>query len=348
MPGVTLEESVSVTNPLLQFAYQIDGILTDVEALEFVVTEIRTGVVMVATTAVDLRPVEDGGDRLGAGRYAPTFQPTSVGGWNSGTHEIMWAYKPILTGPTKRYAQRFEVLDTDTLASGAGYVGYIDTINLIDNTAFACYSMKLIHKAILEVSRQIQDLTGRFFDPQFLSVRFNGLGCRALPLGDPVIGLSKVAFTTSPTIVPSDEVTLTQLRVYNRHLHGLINPDDRDNPRIEFAVGGQFPKGRQNILLEGMFGYTEPDGSPVGTIPARLQKVAAILALRVLQDPFGLDVFTTNPGRIREAKTRDQQVKFGGVADGGVGNLTGDRIVDDILTLYMRPPHYGAVYGGLS
>jgi hypothetical protein len=69
------------------------------------------------------------------------------------------------------------------------------------------------------------------------------------------------------------------------------------------------------------------------------------LALRQLQDPFGLDVLISQPGRIRSARTRDQAVTFASARDGGIGALTGDRAVDDVLITYMRPPHFGAVAG---
>jgi hypothetical protein len=354
MPGIVIEESIGCTNPLLQFANQINGILTDVAELSFKVTEVRNGGEKVPETPVNLALCSEGGAKLGTGRYAATFQPTAPD-WLTGTHEILWTYKTDASDPAKLYAQRFEVLEPGVVAAGSGYVGYVNSIDLTENSAFSCYKLKSIQKVIIEVSRQIQYLTGRFFDPTFISAKLNGTDAGALVIGDPIIGISKLAIISGG---PADEVLdldLEYMRIYNRHIVGLINPDDRDNPRIEFSTDllpgkivaqGRFHRGRQNTLVEGMFGYTEPDGSPMGTLPARLQKAAGLMSLRLLQDPFGTDVFISNPGRIREAKTRDQQVKFGGVSDGGVGNLTGDRILDDILTEYLRPPQYGAIAPG--
>jgi hypothetical protein len=355
MPAVVIDETVSCTNPVLQFMHQVGGVMADVVELKFKVTVVKGGAERVPETVVNLDLCDDGGAKLGTGRYAAGFQPTVAGSWAAGTHEILWTYKTDLAGPDFIWSQRFEVLEAGLVAAGRGYVGYADSVDLAANSAFEGFKVKDIQRAVMEVSRQIQDLTGRFFDPTFVSTKYNGTNAGALPLGDPIIGLSKLSFVGGG---PADEVldiALDHLRIYNRHLEGLLNPDDRDNPRIEFSTDllpgrilaqGRFQLGRQNILVEGVFGYTEPDGSPIGTVPARLKKAAGILALRTLQDPFGVDVFTSNPGRIRSAQTRDQKIVFGGVNDGGVGNLTGDRIVDDILTTYLRPPHYGAVASG--
>jgi hypothetical protein len=174
-----------------------------------------------------------------------------------------------------------------------------------------------------------------------------------LPFYEVVISLSKISFIGSSTETPSlVDFDLRGFRIYNRHLQNLRQPDDRDNPRVEFVtelipgeilVQGAFQQGRQNLLVEGVFGYTEFDGSHIGRKPRRLARAAQILTLRRALDPFGADPFISQPGRIKEAKTRDQSVKFGGASDAGIGALTGDRIVDDILIPYMRPPYFVAV-----
>lgn len=358
MPGVVIEETVDCDNPLLQFAYQSDGRLADVASLKLKVTEVKSGTERLAETVVNLNDCSAGGQKLGTGRYVAIFTPASGSDWVIGTHEILWTYKVLATDPDSFWRQRFEVLDPSVVLGGAGYVGYADTVNLEANSAFSCFKTKQIQVTLMDVSRQIQDLTGRFFDPTFLSMELNGTSAGALPIGDPVIGISSLSFIGGGPAEQLLDIDITFLRIYNRHLTGLINPDDRDNPRVEFSTDllpgkilaqGRFAQGRKNIQLEGVFGYTEPDGSPIGTRPRRLARAAGILALRTLQDPFGVDVFTSQPGRIKGAKTRDQQVTFGSVRDGAVGPLTGDRIVDDLLIPFLRPPHYGAVArGGLT
>jgi hypothetical protein len=353
MPGIVVGESTSCSNPLVQFFHQAGGVMQDVAELSFRVIEKSTGTQRVATTVVNLAECPTGA-RVGPGRYAATFTPTSPT-WKPGTHEVQWTYKPVATDPARTWNQTFEVLETGIVASGVGYVGYNDTSELLANTVFACYAVRDLHTTLMEVAQQIRLLTGRFFDPTFLSIQHNATNAGALPLIDPIVGISKLTIVGDGPGDEIQDIDLTFMRIYNRHLAGLTSPDDRDNPRIEFSTDllpgrilaqGSFHLGRQNTLVEGVFGYREPDGSPAGAVPRRLRRVSAILAARLLQDPLGVDVFTSNPGRIRGAKTRDQSVTFGDADSGGVGPLTGDRIVDDILMEFLRPPYFGAVAEG--
>ena len=353
MPGVLMEEAVSCENPLIWFGYQSGGQLRDVAALSFSIVDLVSGEERVESTEIDLTDYGEGGDRLDTGRYVPSFQPEAAEGWAAGTHEIRWQYVVEEGDPTKQSRQRFEVLETGKqFGTGAAYFGYGDTTALQNVPAFSCYALDQLHDALNEAGRMVDDLTGRTFSPRFISTLYNGLYQGALPLELPIIGISKVAIVGAETSDESGTVNLSDLRIYNRHLTGLTSPDDRDNPRIEFSTSyqpgrlvaqGSFEWGRQNTLIEGVFGYTDFDGTPFGQTPVRLQKAVMILALRVLQDPMGLDVFASQPGRIKSAQTRDQKVTFATAAEGGVGALTGDRTIDDILIPYMRPAQFHAV-----
>jgi hypothetical protein len=355
MPGIAMDEACGCANPLLQFCYQADGILTDVAELKFTITQLD-GTERKSETSVTLTDCDDGGGKLGTGRYVATFTPetTEPVTWAPGTHIITWAYKVELTDTTQYYRQKFEVLDKINFPSGKGYRAYADATTLAANSAFTGYTLAQIQEALWQVAEQIEALTGRFFDPTYIDSKYNGTKATALPLGHPIIGLSNVELVSgSDTVLDFD---LTSLAIYNRHLtSGLKDPDDRDNPRIEFIssysgvsgitadIYGSFSPGRQNVRVVGMFGYTEYDGTPAGTRPKLLEKAAALLALRTLEDPFGLDIVGSSPGRIRSARTRDQSVTFASATEGGVGPLTGDRSVDDILMVYRRPAHFFAV-----
>ena len=88
MPGVALEETVNCDNPLLQFTYHVNGILTDVYELSFVIQDIQNSEERVTSTAVDLTACADGGDKLGTGRYVAGITasaPTWIGGKPLGT-----------------------------------------------------------------------------------------------------------------------------------------------------------------------------------------------------------------------------------------------------------------------
>lgn len=349
MPGVAMDETVNCNNPLLQFFYHELGTAKDVAELHYRIRQVRNDVERLAETTVTLTDCDSGGAKLSLGRYAATATPASAS-WEAGTHEIIWRYKATATGSDMFWRQKFEVLNTTFAATGLGYVGYADTVDLVDTDEFNCFELDKIHDAIAEASNWVQDLTGRFFDPRFLALQYNATNAGALPFFDPIIGLSDVRFIGASLAETATTIDLSSLRIYNRHLSGLAAPDDRDNPRIEFVTDflpgrilsqGRFQLGRQNTSVSGMFGYREFNGTPMGGFPRRLQRAVAILALRRLQDPFGQDPFVSQPGRIRTARTRDQQIGFAGAADGGIGPLTGDRVIDDILVAYVRPPYYG-------
>jgi hypothetical protein len=352
MPGITLNESSSCDNPLLQFYYQANGKLANVAELNFSVYDLTSKEERVSSTVVNLDTCANGGSRLSTGRYAANFTASSSS-WKKGTHEIRWTYKPAATDSTRTWRQRFEVLDPDLIPTGQGYRTCADSIELVNNSAFLGCEAPQIQESLRDATQLIESITGRIFEPTYIDARYNGTKAAALPLGHPIIGIDAVDMMTSNDIYLS--VELDDLVVYNRHLTtGLRDPDDRDNPRIEFVTSlsiegypllqSFFYRGRQNIHVSGVFGYTEYDGTPVGARPRQLARIAGILALRQIKDPFGLDVAVSQPGRIRSARTRDQAVTFATARDGGVGALTGDRTVDDILIAYMRPPHYGAVH----
>jgi hypothetical protein len=108
-----------------------------------------------------------------------------------------------------------------------------------------------------------------------------------------------------------------------------------------------FPAGQKNVVIAGVFGYTEPDGSTVGSIPEDIQHCCALLTLRTsrfLGDP---DRELENAAfRITMEKTRQQSISFamptGRAGSMAFGYFTGDPEIDAILAAYMRPPALGA------
>lgn len=124
------------------------------------------------------------------------------------------------------------------------------------------------------VSNFIETVTGQWFEVRTMSpLKIDGRETRTLLLPVPAIEVTKIEFVDWPTVPAGiSEMSLDAFVVYNRHLSGLTNPDDRANPRIAFIsprVPGErllyfedyFPRGKLNIHLTGKFGYTEPDFS---------------------------------------------------------------------------------------
>jgi hypothetical protein len=181
-------------------------------------------------------------------------------------------------------------------------------------------------------------------------------------LGEPIIGISKVELETgiNGLDISVTEIDMNGLRVRNRHLSGLIDPDDRDNPAIEverfeglvFQSFAQFPKGPMTCYLTGVFGYTDYNRTPFGKIPDDLFIVVGNYATKFLMDPFMINktIWTSTSGNVTEMQTRDQRIKFGvntstssSTVYGAASPLTGDAQIDQILVRYLRPPHLSAV-----
>jgi len=251
----------------------------------------------------------------------------------------------------------------------SGYVGIED----IRDEGFSDSELpdeRLIYGIALATST-IDRITRRFFEPRNRTFLFDGRGSQVgkFQLRIPIIALTEVK--VDDAVVPIDT-----FKVYNRHLtQGLTMPDDRDNPMVSYDLGSEleieylvdiarFLRGRQNISLAGIFGYTElgPDdavgetspGSQVplsyGETPPLIKRAAMLLTVRY--------AFTTADGdgddfsrrlAVTKVRTRDQEILWGGMQGsmsgdgGGIPGLTGDTEVDNILALYKAPPNLGAI-----
>jgi hypothetical protein len=214
---------------------------------------------------------------------------------------------------------------------------------------------------ISRCSQLIDRWTGRSFEPKEKTLLIDGSGGSILQIGPAIISISEVRVLgqSSLYIMSSDEpIDLDQIRVYNRHLtEELTDPDDRNNPKIqwlafegsrrmpEVAPIAYFPRGVQNIQVTGVFGYTDPDGSPEGKTPdlisyACMQMVVADLPK--LGDVEARDEQSMR-GRVTSLRTRDQSITWSAVSSKQAGAWTGSQAIDNILASYRRPPTLGAV-----
>ena len=153
----------------------------------------------------------------------------------------------------------------------------------------------------------------------------------------------------------------TLYRIYNRHLtQGLLLPDDRDDPKLEFFHGSDlggvrfepagalglaslvWPRGQQNVMVRGVFGYTEPDGSPTGSTPTLIRQVTKLLVMRDLPRLTDLDrrEDAQRRWRLTSERTRDQAYTLEALKLQGA--FTGDPEIDNILVAFVRPADLGA------
>ena len=355
MPGLARSEASSCANPVLTFLHQVGGFLVDLNELRFSVVDLSTAppTVVVADTAVVLTACP-AGQRLSVGRYVAPF--TAGAAWVIGTHEIIWQYRSVAGGPLLTVRRRFEVLDPALWPSGRYYLGYVDSSRALNLglTLAVGQTNSDLQLAIELASRQVELYTGRFFEPRYEVYRLSSKGGRDVVLGPPIIGVESVTVESAGIggVVVGSLLDTNLYRVYNRHLRGMNDPDDRDAPKIEFnrtADPAVFPDigsltfalGTQNVVVVGAFGYTDADSTPFGQTPLLIGRVTVNLARRHLEDPTFSEM---GSGRIKSARTRDQSVAFLTPRDTGVsGGGTGDVYVDSILLQFHRPPHFGLV-----
>ncbi len=241
----------------------------------------------------------------------------------------------------------------------AGLAGYatIDEVRA-EGYLLADYSDARVAQAVALATALIDRATGQWFEPRRRKVRLDGRGTPELSLDMAVIAV--LALTVNDQAV---EIERDSAAVYNRHLtQGLTAPDDRENPRIMLGPDADFmrwPRGVQNIYLDGFFGYTDlapdaavgetTDGSQVplsyGVTPAPIRRACVILAGRLLEQvALGGSLAAPSQARILSETTRDQSYTVQGLSseDASYG-ITGDVEVDNILAQYVRPMAAGGI-----
>jgi len=224
-----------------------------------------------------------------------------------------------------------------------------------------------VWRGIDRVTATIDQLCGQWFEPRYSQFAYDGIGHDQQWLDQPICALFQL-------IQDDTIVDLSDLEVYNRHLtRGQTSPDDRQNPKVtyslDFPVGYRgrrqrlvadaalFGQRRKNVVMKGVFGYTElgpgniaaetAEGSQIpvsyGQTPAEIKRAALLLALTYML-PAANQQEASLESRITQIKTRDQSISFSDPSstDGSFG-LTGNVEVDNILSRYTGPIRMGVI-----
>jgi hypothetical protein len=182
-----------------------------------------------------------------------------------------------------------------------------------------------------EASRTIDRLTGWFFEPRAVTYRMDGRGTPSLEPPAPPIRVNRLIVVGHN--LPRDPEHLVVV--------GAPVEPGFDAPRLTLRHSC-FPRGDANVIVRGLWGYTEPDGTPNGRTPRAIRRACILLVLRWLPLMGNTDdaAEARDRWRIIEEKTRDQSYKLD--KPGDPGPLTGDPEVDRILVHYRRPAGLGA------
>lgn len=381
MPSLARGESSTDVSPVLDLFTAIGAppVPTDVAELAFRIFDISTPAkrgapVQVFPTAVgtfftlDPTTAPPTGHRLGVGHYfAPYTVPLDE---PIGDHKVEWEFKRTVLSPAETFEEEFFVKEGASPAEVL-YCGITDLRE--EGFLDPPFTDARILSRIALATRYVDKMTGRWFSPRtfdasnrFLVDGKAGLralsridsGSRTLHLEIPIIRIDKVLIEQQGLLDPGlTEIDPNAYRVYNRHLSGLTQPDDRENPRIafiqtraiEFLGSGLFPapaifpQGRQNVHLEGVFGYTDPDGSPLGETPILIRQATCRLAARdLLLDSDACEKFNLKVKfRIKSDKEGSTTVTLQDLWLKGA--FTGDPEIDNVLMAYKRPPRMAAV-----
>ena len=195
-------------------------------------------------------------------------------------------------------------------------------------------------------SRYIESTTERFFEPRYQRIEVSGRGACEILLGEPIIALEQLALLDDLALRPAgDDVDLSAYRIYNRHItQGLFKPDDRDNPKIRPLAwqGIGCPCGVHHVRVTGLFGYTDPDGSPTGQTPRLIREVCKRLVARELPRLSETDQRENAQRRFRlvQEKNRDQSYPLDRLHL--TDAHTGDPEIVSLLIQFKRPVDLGA------
>lgn len=300
-------------------------------------------------------------DRVDVGVYVAKWDTTGTPGPALGSYYISWKVVPMVGAATIAFTQDFEVASMPVNRQGPNYTSIqslrdagITTTKLSDAAA-----VRLIQTA----SRYVTMFTGREFLAQRKTIRIDGTNGRGLPLEEPIVAISALAVSLVSQFTASDlQVLADTFRVYNRHIAlGMLNPDDRENPRLEFVHDDDlkgvnyvvptsgyrltqliWPKGQENCRIFGWFGYTEPDNSFMGKTPELIQTATQLLCFRYLSKPGSMNRNDdVNRARILTERTKDQSFTLS--KQSVFTGYTGDPEIDNILCAFSRGPRFGAV-----
>jgi len=250
-----------------------------------------------------------------------------------------------------------EIVDSGTLqvsveSTPVLYVSVAD-IRALGLTDTAMFPDDLVLATIKTWQAFIERACRQWFYPLELEMTLDGTDSDAIHFGVPVISISQVRLNGDT--VPLDS---RYYRVYS----SLINPADRQNPRLKLIEQRtanydiytaplrdgklRFRFGRQNQYIKGIFGYVEADGSP----PALIKRALAKLVVEKLGKPLFVAAGTSGPtppplmaGIVLEEWTDGHKIKYGQSGGElaprapGMAGITDDQEILGIIKLYKAP-----------
>jgi len=356
MTAIAIGQSSSCAAPVLDLWTQVSGILVNVFELKYQIfnvidpdTPVQVFPVTLGEKATVLVDIDcPAGDRLSTGHYVARW--TVPGGTTTGTYLVRWFIKLTGSSAEQLFSEEFEILpEVVAFGTAPGYCLVSELRSEGVTTAMASDSK--LQSRIYLASRMIDKITGQWFEPRTRTVIQDGRGNGVLRFSVPIIAIGAVS---AGGLV----VDASTYKVYNRHLAGVISPDDRQDPRIVRFEGSSNPfyssptwaAGVQNIEITGVFGYTDaPDDLSTpsqGITPVLINRACRLMVIRDLADlaNTAARLDAQQRGRLISETTRDQSYTLAakGASSSGAIALTGDDEIDLILQEFLAPIAIGS------
>ena len=190
-----------------------------------------------------------------------------------------------------------------------------------------------LRQLVEESSRLIDRVTGWFFESRAMTLRLSGRGAPSIELPVPSIRLDRLTLGNSELSIDPSVLLIV----------GAPVKPGFDGPRITLRHGRRFPRGHGNVVAEGLWGFTEDNGSVKGRTPLAIRRATMLLVLRNLAPLADEASFEARSRwRILEERTRDQSYRLDAAKASTSPILTGDPEIDALLAPYMRPTPIGA------
>lgn len=315
------------------------GLLEDPLSLEYVVLDISTAARMAAPVQVFPASGRAVAEKLARGYYRAPYAPASDE--LRGRRVVRWYCTLRVGEPERRWTTPWEVLSTRVESLGPLYALVSD----LRDEGFSVTDLSDMRAQLLlaRATDIITSITRRTFVPVPKLLTIDGYNRRRVLLPEELVALDEVYEGRD-----GDVVTRSCLVIYNRHLtQRLFSPDDRNSPKLELD-GDSFMGRRRSHHVMGVWGYTDPDGSPMGKTPDRVRRAAMLLVQRE-SEPMGGGGRDDSAlqRRITMERTGQQTVMYSTptAALQGTpmqGAFTGDPDIDMLLASLIKPAAMGA------
>lgn len=316
------------------------GRLEDIESGEWTITDsdgAETGPVAIDTADCPA------GHRLGLGFYAIAWTIPNTA--KAGTWDALATFSFEAGGPQSSQRLVFEIIERDAGNPLAPVYASIESLRCEGFTERRINDQQLARRLKL-ASAMVDGFTGNRFEAEAKQIRVTGKGSNLLHLREPIIALGLLqqefggALDQETSDFDLDIVDLDDVRIANRHIsQGLTRPDDRFNPKIE-RLFGSFGRRPQGVVIDGVFGFTEANGTPTGSTPMLIEHATRLLVLRNIDKlSSGRRQDRMTDHLVSEERTLDQQRKFDRPNNDrtAIGAFTGDPEIDTILEDHRAP-----------